>query len=169
MFHTTYRPEQVHPSVFIAKEAVIVGDVTLAEDCSVWYHASLRADTEAIIIGPRTNIQEGAIFHVDPGYAVELGAGVTIGHGAIIHGAKVGDNSLVGMQATVLDGAVIGENSLVGAQALVTAGKVFPPGSLILGMPAKVIRPLTPEEIESNRRSAEQYVKRAQAFKQGQK
>ena len=164
-FQTRFRPEQVHASVFIGRGAVIVGDVTLAEDCSVWFNATLRGDTAPITIGPRTNVQEGAIFHADPGYPAMVGAGVTVGHGAIIHGAQIGDNTLIGMRAVVLNGAVIGENCIVGANALVTEGKVFPAGFLILGSPAKAVRPLTPEEIEGNRRAMETYVQRARAFK----
>ena len=167
MFHTTYRPQQVHPSAWIAPSAIVVGDVTLGESCSVWFHASLRGDIEAILIGPRTNIQEGVIFHADPGYPAVVGADVTIGHGAIIHGARIGDQAVIGMRAVLLNGAVIGPQSLVGAGALVTEGKVFPPGVLILGSPAKVIRDLTLEEIARNRRAAAIYVQRAQAFRSG--
>lgn len=165
MFHTTFRPHQIHPSAWIAPGAVIVGDVTLGEECGVWFHASLRADTEAILIGPRTNIQEGSIFHADPGFPAVVGADVTIGHGAVVHGARIGDRVVIGMRAVLLNGAVIGAQSLVGAGALVTEGKVFPPGVLILGSPAKVVRELTAEEIERNRRAAAIYVQRAQAFR----
>jgi len=165
-FHTTHRPTQLHPTVFVAPHAVIVGDVTLAADCGVWFHATLRGDVEPIQIGPRTNIQEGAVLHVDPGYPVTVGAGVTIGHRAIVHGATVHDNVIIGMGSTLLNGAVIGEQSIVGANALVTEGKEFPPGSLILGSPAKVIRALTAAEIEQIERGAETYVARAAAFKE---
>ncbi|MCB0065291.1 MAG: gamma carbonic anhydrase family protein [Caldilineaceae bacterium] len=164
IFHTTHRPEQLHSTVFIAPHAVIVGDVTLAERCSVWFHVTLRGDVEPIRIGPGTNIQEGAVFHVDPGFPVTVGAGVTIGHRAIVHGATVHDNVIIGMGSTLLNGALIGENSIVGANALVTEGKEFPPGSLILGSPAKVVRSLTDEEIARIRRGAETYVARAAAF-----
>jgi carbonic anhydrase/acetyltransferase-like protein (isoleucine patch superfamily) len=165
MFHTEFRPDQIHPSVFVGQGAVIVGDVTLAESCSVWFHATLRADTSPISVGPGTNIQEGAMFHADPGYPAVIGRRVTIGHGALIHGAKVGDNTLIGMRAVLLNGVVVGENCLVGAKALLTEGKEFPPGSLILGSPARRIRALTPQEIEQNRRNAAVYVERARAFK----
>ncbi len=166
-FHTTFRRNQIDPSVFIAPGAIIVGDVTLSAECSVWFHASLRGDAEAILVGPRTNIQEGVIFHADPGYPAVVGTGVTIGHGAIVHGARIGNNCVIGMRATLLNGSTIGENSLVGAGALVTEGKQFPPGVLILGAPAKVVRELTPEEIERNRRAADVYVARARAFSAG--
>jgi carbonic anhydrase/acetyltransferase-like protein (isoleucine patch superfamily) len=167
-FHTTFRAYQVHESVFIAPGAVVVGDVTLAEACSVWFHASLRGDVESIIVGQRTNIQEGAIFHADPGFPAMVGVGVTIGHGAIVHGARIGDNTVIGMSAVLLNGAQIGADSLVGAGALVTEGKVFPAGSLILGSPAKLVRSLSPEEIARNRHAAEVYVERAHAFRQTQ-
>jgi len=164
-FHTEFRPQQIHSTVFLAQGAIVVGDVTLSEECSVWFHASLRGDVEPIFIGSCTNIQEGAIFHVDPGFLVQVGSGVTVGHGAIVHGATIGDNVIVGMRATILNGAVIGADSIVGANSLVTEGKHFPAGSLIIGSPARVVRALTPEEIEHNRRAAETYVKRAAAFK----
>lgn len=168
-FQTEFRPEQIHPTVFLAQGAIIVGDVTLSEECSVWFHASLRGDVEPIFIGSRTNIQEGAIFHVDPGFPVRVGVGVTVGHGAIVHGATVGDNVIVGMRATLLNGAIIGVDSIVGANSLVTEGKAFPAGSLIIGSPARVVRALTSEEIERNRLAADTYVKRALAFKATQK
>ncbi|MEZ4729057.1 MAG: gamma carbonic anhydrase family protein [Caldilineaceae bacterium] len=168
-FHTEFRPHQIHPTVFLAFGAVVVGDVTLSEECSVWFHASLRGDVEPIVIGARTNIQEGAIFHVDPGFPVQVGVGVTVGHGAIVHGATVGDNVIVGMRSTILNGAVIGADSIVGANSLVTEGKQFPPGSLIIGSPARVVRALTPEEIERNRLAADTYVRRAAAFKAQQR
>ncbi len=164
-FQTTHRPDQLHPTVFVASHAIVVGDVTLTEGCGVWFHATLRGDVEPIHIGPHTNIQEGAVLHVDPGYPVTIGAGVTIGHRAIVHGATVHDNVIIGMGSTVLNGAVIGENSIVGANALVTEGKVFPPGSLILGSPAKVVRSLTEEEVARIRQGAATYVERAAAFK----
>lgn len=164
MVHTRFRNEQIHPTAFVGQGVVIVGNVTLAEESSVWFNTTLRGDTEAIYVGPRSNVQEGCIFHADPGFPAKLSSGVTVGHGAIVHGATVGNNSLIGMRAVLLNGVVVGENCIVGACALLTQGKVFPPGSLIMGIPAQVIRPLTPEEIESNRVAAESYVRRSRAF-----
>lgn len=168
VFHVTYRPQQVHPSVYIAAGAVIVGDVSLAEGCSVWFHASLRGDSEMIMVGAGTNIQEGVIFHADPGFPAIIGSNVTIGHGAIVHGAVLGNNAVIGMRATLLNGARVGADSLVGAGALLTEGKVYPPGSLILGSPAKVVRSLTAEEIARHTHMAENYRRRAEAFKAAQ-
>jgi len=167
IFQTAFRPQQVHPTVWLAPSAIVVGDVTIAEECGVWFHASLRGDSEAIRIGPRTNIQEGAIFHADPGFPAEVGADATIGHGAIVHGARIGDQVVIGMGAILLNGAVIGSQSLVGAGALVTEGKVFPSGVLIVGSPARVLRDLTPGEIERNQYTAAIYVQRARAFRNG--
>lgn len=164
MFHTDFRPDQIHPSVFVGRGAVIVGDVTLCERCSVWFNATLRGDTDPILIGAGTNIQEGAILHADPGFPATVGAGVSIGHGAVVHGATVGHNCLIGIRSVLLNGVVVGENSIVGANALLTQGKVFAPGSLILGSPAKVARTLSADEIESVRATARRYVARAQAF-----
>lgn len=163
-----FHPQQVAPDALIASGAVVVGDVTLAAGSSVWFNATLRGDVERIVVGAGSNIQEGSILHADPGFPCEIGAGVTVGHGAVVHGARVGDNCIIGIRAVLLNGSVVGENSIVGACALLTEGKVYPPGSLILGIPARVARPLTPEEIESNRGSAARYVQRAAAFKAGQ-
>jgi len=167
--NTQFHPEQVHPTVFIAPGAVVVGDVTLGAQASVWFNATLRGDVEALSVGPASNIQEGCILHADPGYPAVIGAGVTVGHGAVVHGATVGDNCIIGIRAVLLNGAVVGENSIVGAGALLTEGKVYPPNSLLLGMPARVARELTPAEIEANRASAARYVARAAAFSQAAK
>lgn len=163
-FHTHYRPDLIHPTVFIAQGAIVVGQVTLEAQASVWFNAVLRGDTEALFVGSGTNIQDGAIFHADPGYPVQVGAGCTIGHRAIVHGAQVGENTTIGMGAILLNGARIGENGIVGAGSLVTQGKQFPPGVLILGSPARVVRELSVEEIEQNRHSAQGYILKAQAF-----
>jgi carbonic anhydrase/acetyltransferase-like protein (isoleucine patch superfamily) len=164
MFNTQFRPEQIDPSAFVGQGVVIVGDVTLAAESSVWFNSTLRGDTTPIRVGARTNIQEGCILHADPGFPAIIGEDVTVGHGAIVHGATIGNNTLIGMRAVLLNGVVVGENSVVGASSLLTQGKVFPPGSLIMGTPAKVVRPLTPEEIEANLATAVRYVERSRAF-----
>jgi carbonic anhydrase/acetyltransferase-like protein (isoleucine patch superfamily) len=163
---THFHPETVHPTAFIAPGAVVVGDVTLGEQASVWFNATLRGDVEALHVGARSNIQEGCILHADPGYPTVIGADVTVGHGAVVHGARVGDNCIVGIRAVLLNGSVVGENSIVGACALLTEGKVYPANSLILGMPARVVRELTPDEVAANRSSAARYVERAASFMQ---
>lgn len=168
MFSTRFRVDQVHPTTYIAAGAIVVGDVTLAELTSVWFNAVLRGDTTPITISARSNIQDGAILHADPGFPAEIGEGVTIGHGAIVHGAKIGHNTVIGMGAILLNGAVVGENCIVGAGALITEGKVFPAGTLILGSPAKVVRELNEDDINRNYLSAETYVLRSRAFMAGE-
>lgn len=136
----------IHADAWVAPTAVIVGDVTLLAGASVWYNAVLRGDNTPIVIGEGSNIQDGVVVHVDPGASVTLGRGVSVGHNAVIHGATVEDNCLIGMGATLLNGSVIGEGSLVAANALVPQGMIVPPGSLVAGVPAKVRRALTEEE-----------------------
>jgi len=155
----------IHAETFVAQDATVIGNVTLAQGVSVWPHAVLRGDNEPIRIGQHSNVQEGAVLHADPGFALTVGEGVTIGHQAMLHGCTIGDGALIGIQAVVLNGAVIGKNCLVGAGAIVTEGKVFPDNSLILGAPAKVVRELTPEAIASMHRNAADYVVRGQAYK----
>ena len=159
---TRFRRELVDPSVFLAEGAVVRGDVTIEEGSSVWFNAVIRGDTTEIRIGPRCNIQEGCVLHADPGFACTLGAGVTVGHSAIVHGATVGANVVIGMRAVVMNGARIGEDSLVGAGAVVTEGTEIPPGSLVLGLPARVVRSLSADEIDGNRRNADHYVAAAE-------
>ncbi|WP_414150568.1 gamma carbonic anhydrase family protein [Acetobacterium carbinolicum] len=145
-------------TIFIAKSADVAGKVKLGDFISVWFQAVIRGDVDSITIGDRTNIQDGTVVHVASGYPTVIGAGVSIGHNATIHGCEIGDNVLVGMGAIILNGAKIGDNSIVGAGSLVTQGKVFPPNSLIMGSPAKVARALKPEEIQSIRDNAEEYL-----------
>lgn len=148
----------VHPSVFVAHNAEVAGQVTIGEGSSVWFSATVRGDIAPIEIGKHSNIQDGAVVHCDTGIPCVIGDGVTVGHGAIIHSASIGDNTVVGMGAIVLNKAVIGADSIVGAGSLVTGGKEFPPRSMILGSPAKVTRELTDEEVERNRANALHYV-----------
>ena len=150
---------------WVAPDAQVIGRVVIGEDVGIWFGATLRGDNEPITLGARTNIQENTVIHTDPGKPVTIGDGCTIGHGAIIHGCTIGDNSLVGMGATVLNGAVIGNNCLVGAGALVTEGKVFPDNSLIVGSPARVVRSLDDATIEGLKKSADSYVRNWQRFK----
>ncbi|MCA1440716.1 gamma carbonic anhydrase family protein [Ensifer sp. IC4062] len=151
-------------SYWVAPDANIIGHVEIGEDVGIWFGATLRGDNEPIRIGARTNIQEAVIIHVDPAFPTTIGEGCTIGHRAIIHGCSIGDNSLIGMGATVLNGAQIGRNCLVGANALITEGKQFPDNSLIVGAPAKVIRTLDDASVERLKRSAEHYVKNWQRY-----
>lgn len=160
----SFRPRQVDAGVFLAPTSVVVGDVTIQAHSSVWYGAVIRGDCEAISIGQRTNVQDGCVLHADPGFPCTLGDGVTVGHGAIVHGATVEENVVIGMRAVVMNGARIGRDSLIGVGAVVTEGVQIPPGSLVLGLPGKVVRRLNEEEIAHNRLSAEHYVAAARQF-----
>ncbi len=160
-------PRTAGPDTYwIAPGAHVIGDVTLGLDVGIWFGAVLRGDKEPLIIGDGTNIQEHAMIHADPGFPAEIGSGVTIGHRAIVHGCTIGDGTLIGMGATVLNGARIGQNCLIGAGALVTEGKEIPDGSLVMGAPAKVIRPLKEEGLASLRKPAENYVRNWKRFSQ---
>ena len=156
-----YKRRTTDENVLICEGACVVGDVTLAKGVSVWHNAVIRGDEGAITVGEDTNIQDGAILHEE----TVVGKGCTIGHGAIVHGCTVGDNTLIGMGATVLNGAKIGSDCIVGAGALVTGKMDAPDGSMILGSPAKVVRPLTPEEIAGNRAAMEEYLEAAAHYR----
>ncbi len=148
----------ISPKAHIAKEAVIVGNVTIGIDSSVFYHCTLRGDDQEIIIGDGTNIQDNTVVHVGSEEPTVIGHGVTIGHASIIHGCKIGNNTLIGMGSTILNGAQIGHNCLIGANSLVTQNTIVPDGMLALGSPAKVIRPLTEEELRSLHESRDEYI-----------
>jgi carbonic anhydrase/acetyltransferase-like protein (isoleucine patch superfamily) len=152
---------RIAPGAWVAEGARVIGRVSLAEGASVWYGAVLRGDNEWITVGERSNVQDGSVLHTDIGWPLRLGQDVTVGHLAMLHGCTVGSGSLIGIRAVVLNGAQIGQGCLVGAGALVTAGQAFPDGSLILGSPAKLVRAMTPEEIEQLRASARSYVENA--------
>jgi carbonic anhydrase/acetyltransferase-like protein (isoleucine patch superfamily) len=160
------RPE-ISRAAFIAWNAEISGRVSLGEGASVWYGAVLRGDVAAISVGAGSNVQDGAVLHVDNGLPCVVGDQVTIGHRAVVHACEVGDRCLIGMGAIILNRAVIGEDSIVGAGALVTQGKVFPPRSMILGSPAKALRPLSDEEVSELRTHAEGYVDLARRTSSG--
>lgn len=149
---------------FIAENATVIGDVRLGSESSVWFSCVIRGDNEQIVVGARSNIQDGSVLHTDPGFPLTIGSGVTVGHKVMLHGCTIGENSLVGIGSTILNGATIGKNCLVGAHALVTEGKSFPDGSLIFGAPAKAVRDLTGEEIASLAESADHYVDNATRF-----
>ena len=156
----------LHPSAFVAPGAAVIGDVTLGEESSVWFQAVLRGDLNRIVIGPRSNVQDGAVVHLADELGTTVGELVTVGHKAILHACTVADEVLVGMGAIILDGAEIGARSIIGAGALVTGGKKIPPGSLVLGSPAKVVRTLSSEEQAGIRVWAEKYVDLARAYRE---
>jgi carbonic anhydrase/acetyltransferase-like protein (isoleucine patch superfamily) len=156
-------------SAWVADSAQVIGNVVLHEDTSIWFGAILRGDTETLTIGRGSNVQDGSVLHADVGFPVALGEDVTVGHQVMLHGCTIGDGSLIGIHAVVLNGAKIGRGCLVGAGALVTEGKEFADGSLIIGSPARTVRPLRPEEIEGLRGSAAHYVENARRFKAGLK
>ena len=153
-------------SVVVMDGARVVGNVRMGPGCSVWYNAVVRGEQD-VVIGRDTNVQDNAVIHVSEGHPVRIGDGVSIGHGAIVHGCTVGDNTLIGMGAIVLNGARIGDDCIVGAGALVTGKMDAPAGSMILGSPAKVVRPLTEAEIEGNRQSARGYLHAAELYRKG--
>lgn len=152
---------------FVAEGAFVVGDVHLAEGSSVWFGAVIRADNGAVRIGPRSNVQDGAVIHCLPSGQVELGQGVSVGHQAAIHGATIGDHCLIGLHAIVLDGARLGIDTIVAAGSLVPPGRSFEPGVLVKGRPARAVRPLTGAERDHIRANAHEYVERAARFTRG--
>jgi carbonic anhydrase/acetyltransferase-like protein (isoleucine patch superfamily) len=151
------RAPELHAESWVAPNASVIGHVSLAAKASVWYGATLRAEAELISIGAGTNIQDGTTIHVDPGFPVSVGAGVSVGHNAVLHGCEIGDDCLIGMGAVILNGAKIGAGSLVAASALVPQGFVVPPRSLVAGVPAKVRRELSDDEVAGTRVNAQLY------------
>ena len=160
---------QIDDTAWVADSAQVMGDVELAAGVNIWFNAVLRGDNTKLAIGRGSNIQDGAVLHSDAGFPLTLGEHVSVGHQVMLHGCTVGDGSLIGIQSVILNGARIGRNCLVGAGSLVTEGKEFEDGSLIMGRPAKVVRMLTPEQLESQRRIAARYVEKAQVYKAGLK
>ena len=163
------RTPQIDPSAWVAENAQVMGSVTMGANASVWFGATARGDTETITIGEGSNIQDGSVLHADYGQPLTVGKNVTVGHMVMLHGCTIGDESLIGIGAVVLNGAKIGKNCLVGAGSLVTEGKEFPDGSMIMGTPAKVVRQLTPEQIQGLRESAKHYIENAHRYKAGLK
>jgi carbonic anhydrase/acetyltransferase-like protein (isoleucine patch superfamily) len=166
MLSIRFRPELVADDVFIATGAVVTGDVTLAPGSSVWFNAVLRADTEKVTIGARSNIQDGAILHSDPGFPCVIGEEVSVGHAAIVHGATIEPRVIVGMHATVLNGAVVGENSIIGAGSLVKEGMQVPPNSLVVGVPGRVVRATNEADHAMIALTALHYVESAAEYRQ---
>jgi carbonic anhydrase/acetyltransferase-like protein (isoleucine patch superfamily) len=155
---------KIDQSAFVAASADVIGRVTIEEEASIWYQATLRGDINEIVVGPRSNVQDNAVLHLADDFGCYLGELVTIGHSAVVHACTVKDEVLVGMGAIILDGAVIGERSIIGAGALVTSGTVIPPGSLVLGSPGKVVRKLDAKEQAGVRYWAEKYVENRRKF-----
>lgn len=163
---TLHQPELVSAEAWLAPNATVVGSVSIGPEASVWFGAVIRGDVEPIEIGAGTNVQDLACLHSDPGLACRLGARVTVGHGAIVHGCHVEDEVLIGMGAILLNGARIGTNSIVGAGALVTEGKQIPPRCLVVGTPARIVRELTDQDIEKIRQGAAHYIDAARQYRQ---
>ena len=159
------RRPQIDDTAYVADGAQVIGNVILGSRTSVWFNAVLRGDTEQISIGSGTNVQDGAILHADPGFPCTVGTGVVVGHGAILHGCQIGDDCLIGMGAVVLNGARVSPGSIVAAGAIVPEGKEFPPRSLIIGVPAKVVRDTTAEDLEQIAAGARHYQERADFYK----
>ena len=157
---------KIHESVFVAPTATVVGNVRIGAESSVFFGAVIRSELDEIVIGRGTNIQDNCVLHIERGMPLHVGDGCTVGHSAILHSCTVGDNTLVGMGAIVLNGAVVGSNCIIGAGALVPQNAVIPDGSLVIGMPAKVRRAVTAEEIAANRASAAMYREEAAEYKQ---
>ena len=153
------RSPSVHPSAFIAKGAVVLGDVSIAENASIWYNAVLRGDINSITIGRGSNVQDGSVLHLSAEHGCHIGNYVTVGHMAMLHACTIGDECLIGMGAIILDGAQIGARSIIGAGAVVTQNKIIPPGSMVMGTPAKVVRDLSPDEQANLRSWADRYIR----------
>ena len=157
----------IHPDTWVAPDANVIGRVVLQEGVGIWFGATLRGDTEPIVVGPGSNVQENCVLHTDIGYPLTIGANCTIGHRAMLHGCTIGDGSLIGMGATVLNGARIGSGCLVGACALVTEGKEIPDGSLVMGAPARVVRMLDADAQARLLLSAQGYQANMRRFRKG--
>jgi len=154
---------------FVAPNAAVIGSVLMKRNASVWFNVTVRGDNDLITLGENVNVQDGSVIHTDGGVQVTLERNVSVGHLVMLHGCTIGENSLVGIGAIVLNRAVVGKNCLIGAGALVPEGKTIPDGSLVLGVPGKVVRSLTPDEIATNTWIAEHYVERAQMYRKGLK
>jgi len=158
-------PTFLGPDWFIADTAAVIGSVTLHQNASIWFNCVVRGDTDDLIIGENTNIQDGSVLHTDPGIKLRIGRDVTVGHLCMLHGCEIGDNSLIGIKSVILNRAKIGRNCIIGANTLITEGKEIPDGSLVMGSPGKVVRPVTPEEIKMLTLQAAHYVENARRYR----
>ena len=156
-----FQPELVEEAAFLASNATIVGDVRIGAGSSVWFGSVLRGDTESIRIGCNTNVQDLCLLHADPGYPCTVGNGVTLGHGAIVHGAQIEDDVMIAMRSVVMNGAKVGTGSIIGAGAVLVEGVEIPPGSVVVGIPGKIVRHTTSEDLEKIRSTSQHYLKNA--------
>jgi len=162
------RPD-IADNAYVAPSAQIIGNVKMADHSSVWFGAVIRGDNDLIEIGARTNIQDNSVLHTDPGIPLIIGDGVIVGHRVMLHGCKIGENTLIGIGATILNGAVIGKNCIIGAHSLITEGKVIPDGSMVVGSPGRIIKSLTEQHFQMLRINSEVYVANAKRFNQNLK
>lgn len=160
-----FQPDLIDPTAFIADGAVVLGDVQLAAESSVWFNAVVRGDTSPIRIGHGSNVQDGCVLHADPGFPCIIGSQVTIGHAAVVHGATIADDVMIGLRAVVLNGATIGSGSVIAAGAIVTEGVTIPPNSLVMGVPGKVVRETTAEHREKIRQAARHYIASSKQYR----
>jgi len=167
MYQLGDKQPSVSENYYIAPGAAVIGDIKIGMDCSIWFNAVVRADNDSVTLGDGTNIQDGAVLHVDVGHPIVLGQRVTVGHKAMLHGCTVGDGSLIGINAVVLNDAVIGKHCLIGANALVTSGMEIPDGSLVLGSPAKVIKQLDDKALDEMDAGAQHYIDKIAVYRDG--
>jgi carbonic anhydrase/acetyltransferase-like protein (isoleucine patch superfamily) len=151
---------------FIAENAAVIGSVTLHPNASVWFACTVRGDTDELVIGENSNIQDGTVVHTDPGLPLRIGRDVTVGHLCMLHGCEIGDNTLIGIKSVILNRAKIGRNCIIGANTLITEGKEIPDGSVVMGSPGKIVRQVTPDEVAMLREQAGHYVENARRYRQ---
>ena len=156
---------EVHPEAWVAANATLIGKIKLEKNSSIWFNAVLRGDIELITIGENSNIQDGSVLHTDPGFKLNVGKGVTVGHMVMLHGCQIGDDTLIGIGSIILNNAKIGKNCIIGANSLITENKIIPDNSLVVGSPGKVLRKVTEEEIKAIHENAKHYVDGSKKYK----
>ena len=159
-------PKTATERFFIAPSADLIGDVRIGDNASIWFQSMIRADMDSVTIGANSNVQDGCVIHVDTGYPVRIGEGVTVGHRVMLHGSEIGDNCLIGMSATLLNGVKIGDNCIIGAGTLLTENTEIPANSLVFGSPGRVVKATTEQQLEMIRQSASHYVESALRYRQ---